>query len=230
MTYFRELPNLEYQSFLPGTKSSHQYVTVKNLFRRVKLRDDLQNVFTIFDKYQIPDGSRPELVAQELYGSVQYDWVVIVSAGITRLRDEWPLSDSQVYDYAESIYGSDLNGIHHYETKEVKDPEDRLILPVGQVVDEDFKVYYTYNGNLYTNDATALGENVIRISDPIVGVSNYEYEVRKNNDKRSIYVLKPRYLQQVINDTRKAMIYDRSSQYVNDTLIKTENTKVSIPF
>jgi hypothetical protein len=230
MTYFRELPNLEYQSFLPGTKSSHQYVTVKNLFRRVKLRDDLQNVFTIFDKYQIPDGSRPELVAQEIYGSVQYDWVVIVSAGITRLRDEWPLSDKQVYDYAESIYGSDLNGIHHYETKEVKDPEDRLILPVGQVVDEDFKIYYTYDGNLYTNDATALGENVIRISDPIVGVSNYEYEVRKNNDKRGIYVLKPRYLQQVINDTRKAMIYDRSSQYVNDRLIKTENTKVSIPF
>jgi hypothetical protein len=146
------------------------------------------------------------------------------------LRDEWPLSDKQVYDYAESIYGSDLNGIHHYETKEVKDPEDRLILPIGQVVDEDFKVYYTYDGTLYTNDATVLGENVIRISDPIVGVSNYEYEVRKNNDKRGIYVLKPRYLQQVINDTRKAMIYDRSSQYVNDRLIKTENTKVSIPF
>ena len=230
MTYFREIPNLEYQSFLPGTKSSHQYVTVKNLFRRVKLRDDLQNVFTIFDKYQIPDGSRPELVAQELYGSVQYDWVVIVSAGITRLRDEWPLSDRQIYDYAESIYGSDLNGIHHYETKEVRDPEDRLILPEKQIVDQDFKVYYTYDGNLYTNDATELGENVIRISDPIVGISNYEYEVRKNNDKRSIYVLKPRYLQQVINDTRKAMIYDRSSQYVNDKLIKTENTKVSIPF
>jgi hypothetical protein len=230
MTYFRELPNLEYQSFLPGTKSSHQYVTVKNLFRRVKLRDDLQNVFTIFDKYQIPDGSRPELVAQEIYGSVQYDWVVIVSAGITRLRDEWPLSDRQIYDYAESIYGSDLNGIHHYETKEVRDPEDRLILPEKQIVDQDFKVYYTYDGNLYTNDATELGENVIRISDPIVGISNYEYEVRKNNDKRGIYVLKPRYLQQVINDTRKAMIYDRSSQYVNDKLIKTENTKVSIPF
>ena len=75
-----------------------------------------------------------------------------------------------------------------------------------------------------------MGDDVIRIPDPIVGVSNYEYEVRKNNDKRGIYVLKPRYLQQVINDTRKAMIYDRSSQYVNDTLIKTENTKSTIPF
>ena len=230
MTYFRELPNLEYQSFLPDSKSSDQYLLVKNLFRRVKLRDDLQNVFTVFDKYQIPDGSRPELVAQELYGSTQYDWVVIVSAGITRLRDQWPLSDKQIYDYAESIYGDDLNAIHHYETTQVIDSEDRLILPAGQIVDSDFKVSYYDDGSLYTNDATRLGENVIRIEDPIIGVSNYEYEVRKNNDKRGIYVLKPRYLQQVINDTRKAMIYDRSSQYVNDTLIKTENTKSSIPF
>ena len=230
MTYFRELPNLEYQSFLSDSNSSDQYLLVKNLFRRVKLRDDLQNVFTVFDKYQIPDGSRPELVAQEIYGSTQYDWVVIVSAGITRLRDQWPLSDRQVYDYAESIYGNDLNAIHHYETTEVRDSEDRLILPAGQVVDADFKVSYYDDGTLYTNDATRLGDDVIRIPDPIVGVSNYEYEVRKNNDKRGIYVLKSRYLQQVINDTRKAMIYDRSSQYVNDTLIKTENTKSTIPF
>jgi len=230
MTYFRELPNLEYQSFLSDSRSSDQYLLVKNLFRRVKLRDDLQNVFTVFDKYQIPDGSRPELVAQELYGSTQYDWVVIVSAGITRLRDQWPLSDKQVYDYAESIYGNDLNAIHHYETTEVRDSEDRLILPSGQVVDADFKISYYDGSTLYTNDAEILGENVIRISDPIIGVSNYVYEVRKNNEKRSIYVLKPRYLQQVINDTRKAMIYDNSSQYIDDKLIRTENTKSTIPF
>jgi hypothetical protein len=305
MSYFRELPNLEYQSFLSDSNSSDQYLIVKNLFRRVKLRDDLQNVFTVFDKYQIPDGSRPELVAQELYGSTQYDWVVIVSAGITRLRDQWPLSDRQVYDYAESIYGNDLNAIHHYETTEVRDSEDRLILPAGQVVDEDFAFIYTDVDKNYSNSLSKISytkicaENVSKDSliikssvagnnisandelvidgqyipvvsvtsntientknitlsspiptnisegstltfkvrntvlietNPVIGVSNYEYEVRKNNDKRSIYVLKPRYLQQVINDTRKAMIYDNSSQYVNDKLIKTENTKSTIPF
>ncbi|MEY3311834.1 MAG: Synechococcus phage, partial [Bacteroidota bacterium] len=66
MYYFRELQNLEYQSFLKDRKTSNEYLLVKNLFRRVKLRDDLNNVFTIFDKYQIPDGSRPDLVAEEL--------------------------------------------------------------------------------------------------------------------------------------------------------------------
>jgi hypothetical protein len=229
MAYFRELPNLEYQSFLSDKKSSDEYVLVKNIFRRVKLRDDLQNVFTIFDKYQILDGARPDTVAEQLYGSSQYDWVVLITAGITRVRDEWPLSDKQVYDYALEIYGDDLNSIHHYETTEVKDSQDKLIIPAGKVVDSNFKFSYYENNKLYTNDSTLLGSGVNLLSNPIVGVSNYEYEVRKNNKKRSIYVLKPIYLQQVITDMKKAMTYDQSSQYVNSKLIRTENTRISNP-
>jgi hypothetical protein len=215
MSYFRELPNLEYQSFLSDRKSADEYLLVKNLFRRVKLRDDLQNVFTIFDKYQVVDGARPDTVAEELYGSSQYDWIVLISAGITRVRDQWPLSDKQIYDYAEQLYGEDLNAIHHYETTEVKDSQDRLILPAGKVVDSDFTI-------------PKPGEPTSTLN-PVVGVTNYEYEVAKNNEKRGIYVLKPIYLQQVLLDTRKAMYYDKSSQYVNERLIKTENTRASNP-
>jgi len=215
MSYFRELPNLEYQSFLSDRRSVNDYLLVKNIFRRVKLRDDLQNIFTLFNKYQIPDGSRPELVAEELYGSVQYDWVVLISAGITRVRDEWPLSDKEVYDYAEEIYGEDLNAIHHHETIEVKDSQDRLILPAGKVVDSNFTIPKPGSPTETLN--------------PVIDISNYEYEVRKNNDKRDIYVLKPRYLQQVILDIRKEMFYDKSSQFVNGRLIRTENTRVVSP-
>ena len=215
MSYFRNLPNLEYQSFLSDKKSSDEYLTVKNLFRRVKLRDDLQNVFTVFDKYQIVDGARPETVAEELYGSSQYDWVILIAAGITRVRDQWPLSDKDLYDYAEQIYGNDLTSIHHYETKEVKDSQDRLILSAGKVVDANFTIPKP-------GDPTTL-------LNPVTGISNYEYEVRKNNEKRSIYVLKRIYLQQVLNDTKKEMTYDQSSQYVNGNLIKTENTRASNP-
>jgi hypothetical protein len=227
MTYFREIPNLEYQSFLSDRKKSSDYILVKNIFRRVKLRDDLHNVLTIFDKYQIPDGSRPELVAEEVYGSAQYDWVVLISANITRVRDQWPLSDRDIYEYAENIYGTELNSIHHYETVEVRDSENKLILPAGNIVDSNFKIYYYDQGSLYTNDQTSLGEGVVSIANPIIGVSNYEYEVRKNDKKRTIYLLKPTYLQQAINDTRKAMTYDRSSQYVNEKIIRTENTRVT---
>jgi hypothetical protein len=215
MSYFRELPNLEYQSFLSSSRGSDEYLLVKNIFRRVKLRDDLQNVFTIFNKYQIKEGARPDTVAEELYKSSQYDWVVLIGAGIVNVRNEWPLSDRDIYRYSEQLYGNDLNDVHHYETKEVKDSRGRLILPAGKIVDSTFTIP---NPNITTQTIN-----------PVVGISNYEYEVRKNNKKRNIYVLKPAYLQQVINDTRKAMTYDRSSQYVNDKLIRTENTRVTMP-
>ena len=215
MSYFRELPNLEYQSFLSSSKGSDEYLLVKNIFRRVKLRDDLQNVFTIFNKYQIQEGARPDTVAEELYGSSQYDWVVLIGANIINVRNEWPLSDRDIYRYSEELYGNDLNAVHHYETIEVKDSNGRLILPAGKIVDSTF---------------TIPDPNIpIQTLNPVVGISNYEYEVGKNNKKRDIYVLKPAYLQQVINDTRKAMTYDRSSQYVNDKLIRTENTRVTMP-
>lgn len=218
MPFFRELPNLEYQSPLPERKASDEYVVVKNIFRRVKLRDDLQNILTLFDKYQIPDGARPDTVAEELYGSSQYDWVVLISSGITRVRDQWPLSDRDVYNYSESIYGEYLNDIHHYETQEIKDSQGRLILPAGKIVDSNFTI----------PNPSIPNQNLTQ-SQVVSGVSNYEYEVQKNNGKRGIYVLRKGYLQQFISDTRKAMTYDKSSQYVNSNLIRTENTRASNP-
>ena len=229
MGYFRELPNLDYQSFLPSSNSSQNYIRVKNLFRRCKLRDDLQNVFTIFNKYEIRDGARPDTVAEELFGSAELDWVVLMTAGITNVRNEWPLSDRELYDYALEIYGDALNNIHHYETTEIKDSLDRLILPKGKVVNEDFKIFYSDDGTTYTNDSTKSGSGATIISDPIISISNYEYQVIKNDKKRSVYILKEEYLQQFLDDMRQEMIYSKSSQYISEDVIRTENTRVSIP-
>ena len=228
MGYFRELPNLEYQSFLSDSLSSQSYLTVKNLFRRNKLRDDLNGVFTIFNKYEIPEGSRPELVAEEFYGKADLDWVVLMTAGIINVRDEWPLSNYHLYKYADEKYGAALNDIHHYETKEVKDSNGRLILPKEKVVDSDFKLTYLDDGTTYSNDNDLSGDFTL-ISSPVRGISNWEYEVRENDKKSSIYLLRNEYLQQFLNDMREIMLYDRSSQYVSEELARTENTRVTIP-
>lgn len=219
MGYFRELPELEYQSFLSDAISSKEYLTVKNLFRRNKLRDDLQNVFTIFDKYEIVEGARPDMVAEEFYGDAELDWVVLMTAGIINVRDEWPLSNYRLYQYVEHKYGIlELNEVRYYETKEIKDSNDRLILPAGKIVDEDFVLNYSDNGN----KVSVSGLDVRR------GVSNWEYETIENNKKSSIYLLKQGYLQQFLNDMREIMVYGISSEYVNESLIRTENTKVTI--
>ena len=215
MSYFRELPDLYYQSPLSTRTSSKEYVRIKNLFRRVKLRDDLQNVFTLFNKYEIGQGERPDTIAEDLYGSNDLDWVVMMSAGIINLHDQWPLSDYDLYRYADNKYGNDLNAIRFYETTEVKDSSGRLVLPKGKIVDSNFTIPNPDNTTLNLN--------------PVTGITNYEYETRVNNDKRLIYILKPEYLQLYLNDMRRIMHYEKSSQYINKRLAATENTRNTSP-
>lgn len=216
MGYFKEVPNLEYQSFLKGKESSQDYLLVKNFFRRVKLRDDLESIFTIFTKYTIQDGLRPDNVAEKLYGNPELDWVILITAGIINVKNEWPLDNKQLYDYSLEKYGFDnLNSPRHYETTLVVDGNNRLVLPPNLIVDQNFTI---------TDPTDPLGT-----LNPVVPISNYQYEVKKNNDKRQIYVLKKDYLGQFLNDTRQLMLYTDSSEYVNDLLIRTENTEVKLP-
>ena len=215
MSYFRELPNFQYQSPFIDSLSSSEYVTVKNIFRRVKLRDDLQNIFTVFDKFVIKEGARPDTVAEEVYGKSDLDWVVLISAGIVNVRNEWPLSSRDLYNYVVEKYGLDEKDfVHHYETKEVKDSQGRLIMPKGNRVDADFSLTYYDNGSYVTKSEVS-------------GITNYEYEVQENIKKSTIFILRRFYLQQVLNDIKKEMNYKRSSQFVNNKLIKTPNTRVT---
>ena len=215
MGYFRELPNLRYPSFLPDKTSSLDFVEVKNVFRRAKLRDDLQNNFTVFERYEIPMGFRPDVVAEELYGSDQLDWVVLTVAGILNVRNEWPLSDRDIYDYSLDKYGESLNSVKFFETTEVKDTNGRMILPKGKVVDSNFTI-------------PKPGEPTATLN-PVVGISNYEYETRLNDEKRSIFVLREEYLQQFLNDMRELMTYDESSEFIDGRTIQAENLNITLP-
>ena len=215
MGFFRELPNLLYPSFLPEKTSSLDFIEVKNIFRRVKVRDDLFNNFTVFQKYEIPEGARPDTVAEDLYGSPIFDWVVLTTAGIINVRNEWPLNDRDIYDYSFDKYGESLNSIRFFETKEVKDSNGRMILPKGKVVDSNFTIPKPNEPNATLN--------------PVVGISNYEYETRLNDKKRNIFILKEQYLQQFLDDMRSIMTYAESSEYLDKNTIQTENTNITLP-
>ena len=214
MGYFRELPNLRYPSFLPEKISSLDYIEVKNIFRRVKLRDDLHNSFTVFDKYEIPEGARPDIVAEELYGNPEFDWIVLTVAGILNVRNQWPLNNRDLYNYCLDKYGESLNSNRFFETTKVKDSNGRMILPKGKVVDSNFTI-------------PKPGEPTATIN-PVVGINNFEYETRLNDEKRNIFILKEGYLQQFLNDIREIMTYDESSEFIDERTVQTENTNITL--
>ena len=242
MGYFRELPDIGYQSPLSHKNSSRDYIIVKNLFRRTKIFDFLKGNVSLLDKFTIGDGDRPDTVAEALYDDAELDYVVVLVAGIININHEWPLQDYKVYDYALEKYGSETEMLsnHHYETFEIRDDKNRLILPPELIVDEDFKIdgtsskfpsstRYTLiseSGNKQLDDKdefTVVTDNIAR------PVNNLEYEYQENEKKREIDVLNRSYLQLFINDLRDVVKYDKSSSYINSSLAATENTNVLNP-
>lgn len=233
MTYFRELPNILYPSNLVDKESSQQYIAVKNLFRRVKLSGEADGIASLFTKYTILEGQRPDTIAKAFYKNETYDWVVVLTSGITNIKDQWPLSNYDLNRYVEDKYGlTEMNNIHHYETLEVIDSKNRLILSEGMKVDQSFKIpapldtniTYTIVGAYETTKHTGSGD-----LNPVKGISNYEYETKLNESKRKINLLKPKYLMRYIDEMRQIMSYERNSQYINSGLIVASNNRLVGP-
>jgi len=56
-------------------------------------------------------------------------------------------------------------------------------------------------------------------------VTNFEYEQRLNEDKRTIKILNQNLVGLFLEDTKNIMKYTRSSQYIDDTNKKTYNSR-----
>ena len=89
--YFRQVPNFDYVSRLADSKNISDYIQVKNLFKRGKLKDDIFNDLTFFTKYQIKGDDRPDNVAFDVYDDETLDWVVLLTNNILNIQTEWPL-------------------------------------------------------------------------------------------------------------------------------------------
>ena len=131
MKYFSQLPEIEYVNRFPNAKSNDEITVAKNIFKRVKIREDLASVFTVFEYYNIGDYERPEQIAEKAYGNPDYDWVILVANNIIDLNQQWPLPQAQLNEFFLKKYGSEqaLESIHHYETLEVKDDFGRVNNP-----------------------------------------------------------------------------------------------------
>ena len=324
-SYFRQVPEFEYVNRTKGNKDISNYITVKNLFKRGKIRSDIFGNLSFFTKYNIIGDERPDNIAFKEYGNSNLDWVVLLSNNILNVQDEWPLPQTSLDEILLEKYGTydKLHSIHHYETVEIKNTKGGIILPGGletpnkwrtngnfiqaintkinQITGTESKVATVtlYNGikNLTVGDEVLIQNvsesafngrfpitEILKVRDVIIrfkyvlpsipenkqpeilgteqvtftvagnigtgnayyyeyyddnsyhtipaanmtkAITNYEYEVEKENNKRNIFLLKPTYLNVIFNDLDDIMPYKKgAAQYVSDTLKKGENIKL----
>ena len=213
--YFQNLPNIGYKNNLTTSVDRQNYIYAKNLFLRAKVRDDVTKEITFLNSYNIREGKRPQDIADELYGDPTLDWVVLTVANIINVRDEWPMTGKVLYDYCATKYGNELNDTAFYETKEVRDNQNRLILPGGKVVDSNFTIPDPDNPQI----TLSLGS-----SEPLViGISNFLAETRNNERKRNIKVMREEYLTMFLMDMRETLTYTKSSQFESRFLKNAHN-------
>ena len=149
--------------------------------------------------------------------------------------------DSSVVYGGTWTYTLDLNSVQNIDNQTVKDKISYLgvdgyfkIININTTIsgasttlsvsiDSSQQSYITFYDNIIENYVT--NTNIINV------VTNYTNEILENNKKREINVLKPRYLQQFIRDTRNIMTYKKSSQTIEDekgnNIIITENIRNS---
>ena len=217
MSYFKELPNLQVRSRLQNQSTNQDYVTIKNLWRRAKLREDIANAITAFTYYQIEDNERPDQIAEKVYGDPELDWVILITNNITNINDQWPLDNNSFYNYILQKYGSDeaLQEIHHTETIEKRDEFNRLIIPPGLEVDpvkytpSAFKT--TLTEDTYKLDGFPTSDNLSTASVDLIQaleVSQREYgnvlylipDIRIETSNLKVYTRNDQELDVIINN------------------------------
>ena len=216
-TYFRNVPDFNYVSRLEGQKNISDYIRVKNFFKRVKISEDLFNELSYFTKYKIIGDERPDQVAYKIYGTQDYDWIVLLSNNILNVQSEWPLSNEAFDKYMLEKYGSEDNfhAVHHYVTKEITDSIGRIIVRAGLEVPSNYSISYYDSGEQIT------------ATDTTVAVTNYEYETTIQDEIRNIYLIRPEYLNLVIQGIDTLMpVKPGSTQYVNDSLVQGDNIRL----
>jgi len=216
--YFSQLPDFEYVSRLPDSRIS-DYIPVKNLFMRGKLREDIFQDASVFTKYKIKGDDRPDNVAFEVFGDANLDWLVLTCNNILNVYEEWPMTQINFENYLLEKYGTyeNINATHHFETTEVKNTTGVVILPAGLEVDSNYSITF-FDEKI---------EGMTTVNSPVTEVTNYMYEDRLQEDRRNIFVLKPRFLNVVKDDMEEMMLYKKgSTQYKSETLKTADNIRL----
>tara|TARA_B100000287_G_scaffold34937_1_gene32230 strand:+ start:19111 stop:19809 length:699 start_codon:yes stop_codon:yes gene_type:complete len=223
MAFFEKLPDLLYASKI--TKSGFgDYTRIKNVFRMYKLSDNAKRHAVQFYKYNIPEGSTPEMVALDIYNSPNFHWVVLMVNEVVDVYEGWPKDRDVLEKYTAEKYAPDkidestqqpfLDGRHHYETLERKDNNGNIVMRAGLQVDDGWTQEVTISSSPSIT-------KTLTIANDCVEISNFKYEERINDSKREIELLKPSYLPQFVKDFEAITSYEANSDLEDKRTKKT---------
>ena len=210
--FFDSTPDFLYPDFFEAGK----FKLSKNLFRRVRARDSINSIFSSSTKYTVKSGQTPDEIAYDLLGDSSYYWTILLINNITDTQTQWPFDDYELDKIIEDRYGNLADKIRHWETKEVKDSYDNIVLDSGIII-EVFSNTTAQNASSYTptwswtyaysRSDSAVTERTLTGSD-LYPTTNREYEHQLNDLKREIWIPQPSSISLMESEIEELLEYD----------------------
>jgi len=210
--FFDSTPNFLYPDFFEAGK----FKLSKNLFRKVRARDSINSIFSSSTKYTVKSGQTPDEIAYDLLGDSSHYWTILLINNITDTQTQWPFDDYELDKIIEDRYGNLANKIRHWETKEVKDSYDNIVLDSGIII-EVFSNTTAQNASSYTptwswtyaysRSDSAVTERTLTGSD-LYPTTNREYEHQLNDLKREIWIPQPSSISMMESEIEELLEYD----------------------
>jgi hypothetical protein len=175
MAFFKYFPRIDYS--LDGQNSRVVNISTAFMLKRTKIDDSF-----VFQKYTVQDGELPESVSENIYKTPKYYWTILLVNNIVDPMTEWLMDSTTLENFVEAKYADGLTGIHHfYDTANNRICDD---------VDDK-------NLRLLVGTSSFPSE--------IMPVTNYQYEIDMNEQRRQITVITPKAISRFADDYQRML-------------------------
>ena len=100
MSFFSQFPKIDYDFNRKGTVQQ-----MVNIFRSIRPQSAVLNDSTLYKKYYVRNGMRPDVVSEQLYGTPDYYWTFfIINDFLHDGLQAWPLSEHALVDHMNRNY------------------------------------------------------------------------------------------------------------------------------
>ena len=136
--YFSSFPITIYDAVGNG-----QSKFVTHLLKRVAVRAKTLASGALYDTYDVRNGETPEMLADKMYGSTEYHWVVLLLNNITDRYHQWPMDTRQFLAHINDKY-TNVDATHHYEVYQ-KSGDTSIKINVGTTATDYGASVETFN-------------------------------------------------------------------------------------
>lgn len=225
MSYFSKLKKTLYSL---DNRNSIQVVT--DISKRAKISDEIKNNLSFFHDYIVKDGETPELLADKFYDDPQLHWLILHVNEIFDSKFEWTMMVPELVHYANKKYknrfqthhyetddGLIVNGNLYIQSSfgfSNFNPDDIIInrssdgkgVIVAKISSSNVVVNVSDGGFITGEQISVFSNSNITANitaTTTIGcepITAFLYEDRLNEERRTIKILKPQYLEVVLRE------------------------------